>query len=468
MSLSIALTSARIIQLFVYANLFIVHIISIERDLDLKVNQIINISRLKLFNKRVPHCYDLAFIFALDKIDKKLIIEITYVNENSYSNFVQHLDEKQNDTSSIKFLYSKIKVNLNSFLNCINFIDKDGDDFINYFNYYFKNYALIRHNERVEIVAEHRARKIINEYFEKKDICPEKYSTPFPLPAFTKAETENSKLRLFNVGQAYMSCLYFDKEPFIIFDLGKSRKCDSAIKLLSNQLIDSKYKASIIISHFDSDHINMAKYLPNGNAKLQFYMPELLRSNDKYNPSIKMLLYKAIINGERISFFSNNSLIKPLVLGPISFLQGSSKKRDINQSSDENSHGLISALSLNGKLAIIPGDVLYDGLFTKLDKPYKHDYIVIPHHSCDYKSVINKSVIDISNIKEAFAFCGPHSRYCHPNYTHFIQFSYPESKLIRLVRKQNIHEKQYVFNGHSKIEDAFFDISSEDYYDWKF
>lgn len=423
----------------------------------------------EIINKSIIRKFNLLFVAVSEIHEGQLVIDKFYVNKEEYDNFATFLRNLETP-KAYSYKYYSQKVDLLDFIVLFH-LQLEGnnyDDLINNLNIQLKNTAIIIiSSDEIVINHEYEQRIIVNEYFEERDIIKEKRVETFPLPL--QDELTNTQeaviFRVYNVGQANMSALLVGQkqEPVMIFDLGKSRRCKLATDLLSKQLKKQKRTTTIVISHYDNDHINMANYLPNSGTNLQFFMPEFLHPSDIYKPNIQLLVLKAVFNGSKVCFFLNDRLQTPITLGYATFLQGVSHKRDANQSTDENSHGLMVYLEIKNKTVFIPGDVLYDDLFTALPQPLSPNYVVVPHHACLYINKINNAVINMNNLEESFTFCGPHGGYHHPNLTHFCQYQVNNAKLVRLAKK---NDKNIVYYHNRKTSDTFYSVVKADHYDW--
>lgn len=427
--------------------------------------------------------YNLLIVYVTQVLKNELIIEKFYVNEAEYEKYCEEIKGKiYNDFS---YYYQTQKVKKKDFFKTFGINEEgvkteDEYSFLLTVNTQLKNNVyqytggiikpLLNYRPRMEahLYIESDASRLLeyrsNNYDSQSD-NNENLPKDFLSLISNIDAVDSARFRMYNVGQGNMSALFLNgsDDPAYIFDLGCSRKCKSAIDLLSMKLKGKE--STIIISHFDNDHINMAQYLPLLGAKLTFIIPAFLLPTDIYKPNVYMLIIKALFNGNNIIQVPNNSIKTPYTTfnGLITFLQGDSTKKDVNQSTDENSHGLICTINKNGKQVLVPGDVLYGDLFTKLNKPLQPDYVVIPHHSCEYKNKIPTFILDLSNLIESFTFCTQHRGFHHPNKTHFGQYMVNNAKLIRLVR----NDKQLiVFDGKTSINDSFYDVKTADYYDW--
>jgi len=413
---------------------------------------------------------DSMFVVASEINDSKLLIEKFYINKMEYERYSMNLDDAGNNLNkSFRCRYSRQTIDLYSFLNFfdlnIDLMNNEENDLIDRINEKIKNYVLSFNGDQIEITIS-ESRRVVNEYFNNRQYIKQKDAEHFPFNININFDGDDDvRFRLYNVGQANCSALIINEIPKIIFDLGKSRKCPDSIDMLSTKLLlDDNSRKTIIISHYDNDHINMACHLPNSGANLQFIMPDFLNSSDIYKPNIQLLLTRAINNGNNICLILNDKLNRPLDLGGLKIYQGSSCKKDIHQSTNENSHGLLCYLNIRDKTIFIPGDALYGDLYTSLPAPINADYVIIPHHSCDYTSPINLGVIDLFSVKEAFVFCGPHYSYHHPNHSHFIQYLKAGAKLKRLSSPSS--SRNIVFFGRNTISDIYFDYTSSGYYEW--
>lgn len=297
----------------------------------------------------------------------------------------------------------------------------------------------------------------ILEWLKEQNTILEKNQETFPY-SYTSDDYSKKIFRMFNVGQGCCSALYENNIPTLIFDIGGSRRCSGVVNLLSKEINDSRLH-TFIISHYDSDHINMADLIPmKKDSRYRFFMPALLDVSLLSSPVVQQLFFKIINNKSEVVMFLNNKLITPIKYGNLTIYQGNMHKKDSNQSTNENSHGLLCLLKKDEKEILIPGDVLYNDLFTIISGRLKPTNVIIPHHSCNYRG--NFKNIDLSDLKESFIFCGPHGGYKHPNYTHFSK--YLKAPVVRLVRKLPSN----CFDNGKVITDSYCTLIKADHYDW--
>lgn len=412
--------------------------------------------------------YNLLFVSVSDMDEYSVTIEKFYMNKSEYDKFSLDII-KIAGVKTFTYGYYTQKVLLDDFVDMfgLSVSHWEKTEVMDKLNYELRNYAVyFESKENYKVYEEYEPRKKVNEYFENCDYSVDEHFEMSSRSIFNDGIIDGAKLRMYNVGQGGMTALFVDgkEKPTIIFDIGKSRICKSAIDLLSKILVKNEdERTTIIISHYDNDHINMASFLPIHGANLQFIMPEFLSRTDIYKINIQLLIYKVWVNGNNIWLIRNDSINKPVRIGNLSLLQGCSVKKDINQSTNENSHGLISYLTINNRNVLIPGDVLYGDLYTQLNKPLHPYYAIIPHHSCKYISPVNPSIIDLGRIRESFTFCVQHNGFHHPNKTHFQNYINNHSKLIRLVGKEKTY---YVFDKSSRIKDTYYTKIVTDYYEW--
>ena len=424
-----------------------------------------------LVNKRIKEGLDLLFVLVSDINNGQVFLDKFYVNKEEYELFARSLNENIEDIKSYSYEYRSQKIKLEDLVELFSLTTNSAEKvaLIDELNNQLKNVAIFIGEGNPYVTKDYNIRDVVNQFFENREYIDNKTGENFPFELEDLNNKNDSILfRMYNVGQANMSALLIGKEkrPLIIFDLGKSRKCQEAIDLLQNQLPSSNSSnvVTIVISHYDNDHINMASDLPLHGKSLQFIMPEFLHHSDIYKPNIQLLLYRAILNGNKVCFIINESLNNSLLInGYFSLVQGCKNKKDLNQSSDENAHGLIVDLNINGKRLLIPGDALYEDIFTTLSSPLTPNYVIIPHHSCEYNGNINASKISFRNLEESFTFCGPNGKYHHPNKTHFQHYMVGESKIVRLAKSD---KNSKVFDHSSKIIDRYYDIQIGQHYDW--
>ena len=413
------------------------------------------------------------FVLVSEIEESSVWLEEFFVNKSEYDRFAYSInsrEETETNTHSYDYQYRREKIRKDCF--CCLFGFEDFEEWsIDALNGLLKNVSIKRSGDYgSDVVFNSESRITVNNYFDERRYIFNKTNENFPLVFEDEALYDSAVFRMYNVGQANMSALLFgdEKFPAMIFDLGKSRKCNEAIDLLQNRLpaSGSGRTTTIVVSHFDNDHINMAGYIPYEGRSLQLLCPEFLHQSDIYKPSIQLLFYRIIRNGNMACVFLNDRLINQITRQYVTFLQGSKTKRDRNQSTDENSHGLITLLSINGKKVLVPGDVLYEDIFTRIPSPLDPNYVIIPHHACKYLDKIDQSILDLSRLEESFTFCGPHGGFHHPNKTHFEQYySIVGAKTIRLIRPNR--SSSMVYDHSLRISDFYYSTINSSHYDWK-
>lgn len=275
-------------------------------------------------------------------------------------------------------------------------------------------------------------------------------------------EKSRLKYRVFNVGQANCSCLMVDNMPKVVFDLGSS-VFNKTLYSFFEKLDD----AVIIISHFDNDHVNLAKKLLRKKRK----SITILAPFDSDVASLPLNAILLIIcSGIANCFLSFVSLEKDKSIDamPIKVFQGTNKK-DKNQSTERNARCLISLISFRGKEILIPGDSLYE----EFPCSFEPNYLIIPHHGCKYLLDDNQALLPNINekkIAQSFVLCGPNRRYKHANATHLKHYwsrDY-ETVVYRFHSKEKDEYKNLIFDGNEVLrrENDYSKVLKEDYCDW--
>lgn len=442
-----------------------------------------------LINKHVFPKYDLVCFYASKIIGKKILLEKYYLQSQEYDRFASQFQNSNGyNTESFyisvgySYIYREQTVDFEEFkkLFQIDLPIAQESPVLDSLNYQIRNTALVIRSEMESFLdRQYSSRVMVNAFFEQEEnftkyiVIPTEeasYGTTRPTTTALKDLLDLScygendvALRMYNVGQANCSALYIGGRPRLIFDLGKSRECQPARHLLSNKLLDFSDRVVFIVSHFDNDHINMAGSISANRGNLNFVVPFFHRSLYASKPNVQLIVSCSLYHGNKLFIIPDEFLSAPINTKHFSLYQGSARKKDKNQSTDQNSHGLIGLIEYNGKIVWIPGDVLYDDLYTTIGQPLKPTYVIIPHHSCRYKKTISSGIIDLTDLSESFTFCGPHRGFHHPNKTHFDQYSVNNAKLIRLARKG---EAGIVFDGSSSVKDNFYTVLTDDYYEW--
>lgn len=240
------------------------------------------------------------------------------------------------------------------------------------------------------------------------------------------------ELRVYNVGQANCSALikYKEDQPedykvLVVFDFGLQKKwgCNPELNDMINKI---DYTTTILISHFDSDHINnIASHLLLKTNRWIFpnYSGKAKRASKLFRILIKVASRKTL--SHKIYKFATpyklNDFIKIFqYTGPYI--------KDHFQSTLINSQCLVSRISSRNVNILIPADALYNEFDSEILDD-KYDYILIPHHCCEYpfhscdsrafdiKKIIKNNTIGIVLSGE--------NNYGHPNTIHMSQYGTP-------------------------------------------
>jgi hypothetical protein len=269
------------------------------------------------------------------------------------------------------------------------------------------------------------------------------------------------KLRTFAVGQANFSGLFYghSRIPKCVFDLG----CKDASNLNTKRFHAIDSDGYIVISHFDSDHINGFKYLQPRAYQRKFIMPSLpnvpfsatlisfvneIAAKTNLNPNIYL-----IPNGAyQTSPYQLQILGRPVSIVDIytGVVQRNGYRADPYQSTAENARGLICNISTVGgdKQALVPGDALYGNFPTR----FSPSYLFVPHHGCDYGQSIQ--TINPAVLEKAVVLCSynGHLGYHHPNLSHYkILLKLKKGhRWFRFIQKRS---RPLIFNGAVPLRD---------------
>lgn len=293
---------------------------------------------------------------------------------------------------------------------------------------------------------------------------------------FTSSKDFSKKsvnLRTFSVGQANFSGLFYGKSrtPDCVFDIGC--KNPTPINIRRFRKIDSN--GYVVLSHFDSDHINGSLYLLDRAFLRKWIMPEL--PNIPFSATLIGLLDRMVsATGGRPNLFiiPNNSFssspfsicINQRPSCSVDIYTGKVKPNgdplDKNQSTSENAHSLICDVYVDkNKRALLPGDALYK----EFPKTFRPKYFLVPHHGCKY--VGSLSHIAFKHIKKMFVLCRcpGHFGYHHPNLSHYQRLKTKTKKRwLRFITRNN---QPIIFDGNHSIIDHFSGQVSRSSYSFK-
>lgn len=227
-------------------------------------------------------------------------------------------------------------------------------------------------------------------------------------------------VRTYAVGQANFSALFEDldsRSPIGVFDLGINENKKVLAPMIASSFSSNGF---VLLSHFDSDHINGCQLLPPNSPIFQRIW-------------ISHVSSKIAKQGTALQIFScvprNNWFFLPAgsVL-PCNHLEidvaeatdpKTGKKLDPYQSSVENGTCVMAFIKYSRSI-LLPGDALYGNFLHQ----FSPDYCLIPHHSCEYPVSIPPAKMDCSKVSAAFipvSFTGQ-AGYHHPSITHFSQY----------------------------------------------
>ena len=242
------------------------------------------------------------------------------------------------------------------------------------------------------------------------------------------------ELRVYSVGQANCSALikYTDNQKVdykvvVVFDFGLEHgKKNPQLKQMIDKIDEN---TTIIISHFDSDHINnIGKFDLNTTCRWLFpeHEPTKKRANLLYHNLIKAASRKSHDGKKAFTYEAPYSLSNYLRINQNTGAMGDRRY----QSTLENAQCIIASLCINDKNVLIPADALYKDFPTDVFN-YQYDYVLIPHHGCEYgdRAVSTDDYFD--NIKaivrediKGVVMCGEGGRrYGHANTNHLKWYS---------------------------------------------
>ena len=238
------------------------------------------------------------------------------------------------------------------------------------------------------------------------------------------------ELRVYSVGQANCSALikYTDlqKSDFnvvVVFDFGlESGKRNAQLNRMINKIDEN---TTIIISHFDMDHINnIGKFLLKRTCRWLFpeHEPRKKKANLLYHDLLKTAARKSVNGRQVFSYKTPYSLSTYLRIN-----QNTNNRIADNryQSTLANAQCIISSLCINDTNVLIPADALYRDFPADVFN-YRYNYVLIPHHGCEYGDPVTSHDAYFDSIKEivnddleGIVMCGKGGiRYGHANTKH--------------------------------------------------
>ena len=261
-----------------------------------------------------------------------------------------------------------------------------------------------------------------------------------------KANTYLSKgidrIECLNVGQANCSLGYHaaDARPLAVFDLGV-RSTGASRPYAENKLSQVDGKGIVVISHYDSDHIDGCRYLPKTAVNRIWILP-FERKNHTPHERFLMNFVKRenciFLNDVEYQYTPYNSALHSHTVGNVTVYQGNARKIDSCQSTHENARSLLCVVRKE-KSILLPGDCLYE----EFPKGFDVDYLMVPHHSCYYDKTITN--IDLSKLEKIIVCAGPHKGHHHPNLTHIARLQ-PPCQAVYLMKHADFY-----FDGETVI-----------------
>lgn len=247
---------------------------------------------------------------------------------------------------------------------------------------------------------------------------------------YIKYEEKNLYLKFYRCGQASISSLHDGDKILAVFDLGSMHKRNTEIVSLFRNLKKATNRVYFIISHFDSDHINLIKKLYlNEKENFVFIVHECLLNNlnPSYRALIEMLRHskcKIIVLQQGKNLKNNLFEIRPSKIVPGSTL------------TKENQTSLCVHITLNERRYCFPGDAMYENF--PFEESYTH--ILIPHHGAYTNHPVTNPTA------EAFVYAGHNKKYKHPRREHLVQY---KNKILRFDENDN----GMIFDARGEVKD---------------
>lgn len=262
-----------------------------------------------------------------------------------------------------------------------------------------------------------------------------------------------SSVECINVGQANFSVGYDAAgKPKVVFDAGIQYYSK---KFIRNKVNDVRTENGIVvISHYDFDHIMGYHHLINSGKERIWILPEgrkdpstlernLLADLDKAPDDHAVFLRN--IDYDTVGFDRAKHTVQ---IGNMCIYRGNVNKKDNDQSTSENARCLMCEIT-GRKKALLPADSLY----LEFPKGFSVDYLVVPHHSCNYTKPIPSGIMDLDRLETVVVFAGKHSGHHHPNVTHLdrLGFNWNDSRVIYLLKKPGLFDEMTPLTATMKI-----------------
>ena len=278
--------------------------------------------------------------------------------------------------------------------------------------HYFPQRTLDRRDNRLERLNEY-AQEFMEAYNESLDNQDEGRMEELLVKAKHYLHKGIDYIDCINVGQANFSIGYSRGDGLTpdracaVFDIGiKNGNAGRAYPKKQLEKLDGR--GIVVISHYDSDHINGQQYITAGEILDRIWILPERRCSP--TPTERNLLVK--LKSENCIFLKDIDYAKTpfnpgrhvLEIGNLKIYRGNAQKADAYQSTNKNARCLMCLIKKESSV-LLPADCLYEEFPTS----FQVDYMVIPHHCCFYDQTIKN--VCISQLRRMIVFAGPNKGY---------------------------------------------------------
>lgn len=413
--------------------------------------------------------------YIIERYIMRLKDELSFFKEHNISYYIQYDFFPMNQKHAQEFFLKKFDQNGYTFRNSL--FNSLESEFLDSFNQFLATHYFPVKNPHYSIEDLNELNKAASKYIPEYNDQLSKNFKIEPIQKFflktsyvNKPSTFSNSLcvegtpiqlnnivrvECINVGQGNFSVGYDESDAACaVFDIGVRR---TSRKFATHTLMQLKDKGIVVISHYDADHISGYQFLNTATPNITgrtWILPE-----PRINPTAMernlLALLKRSPNNHCLFLQNRDYTQKPFdalqdmaTIANLHIYQGNCQKIDTNQSTEENARSLICLIKDKYSI-LLPGDSLYNDFPTN----YAVDYLVIPHHCCEYDSnIIN---LDIKQLKKVIICAGPNKKHHHPNKTHTDKLCI--SNVVSLTRDLHCNDAS-CFDGKTKIS-AKSDIS---------
>lgn len=260
---------------------------------------------------------------------------------------------------------------------------------------------------------------------------------------------DNIKIVFLDVGQADSSFLMLD-DLNVLVDAGSSyneeNTSDNILKMMRNENI--KNIDYLIISHYHTDHANMAPYLIKLCKVKTIVLPKY-HYMDKEARKIKSeILSASLLNKVEIEYVKNGDFIKAPNGATLSFLSP-----DNDMFYESNDMSIVTKLTYGKNTVLFCGDIEENGISHLIKNDIESDILKVPHHGA-YSNNLGELTKKVKP-KISIISCGKNNVYGFPKKETLNILKDSKSKIYSTDKLSSVTiviDKEKIKNIHSLKE----------------